>query len=76
MKIMKHQYSSKERNELKLKMAAVFSENIHMLSTELQEILFDDLVTSLENRLKVLNRVQPNVKLEIAESDTYATIQT
>lgn len=73
---MKHQYSSKERNVLKLKMATVFSENIHTLSTELQEILFDDLVTALENRLKVLNKVQSNVKLEIAESDTYATIQT
>jgi transcriptional regulator with AAA-type ATPase domain len=57
-------------------MATVFSENIHTLSTELQEILFDDLVTALENRLKVLNKVQSNVKLEIAESDTYATIQT
>ena len=75
MKIMKHQYSSKERNELKLKMAAVFSEKLQTLSTELQEILLDDLVTAFENRLKVLNRSQSNVKLEIAESVACATVQ-
>jgi hypothetical protein len=55
---MKHQYSSKERNELELKMATVFSEKLQMLSTELQQILLDDLVTAFENRLKVLNRAQ------------------
>ena len=71
---MKHQYSSNERNELKLKMATVLSEKLQTLSTELQEILLDDLVTALENRLKVLNRAQLNVKLEIAESVTCATI--
>ena len=71
---MKHQYSYNERNELKLKMATVLSEKLQTLSTELQEILLDDLVTALENRLKVLNRAQLNVKLEIAESVTCATI--
>lgn len=74
--IMKHQYSSKERNELKLKMATVFSEKIQTLSTELQEILLDDLVSAFENRLKVLNRAQSNLKLEIAERVSYATVQT
>ena len=55
-------------------MATVLSEKLQTLSTELQEILLDDLVTALENRLKVLNRAQLNVKLEIAESVTCATI--
>jgi len=73
---MKQQYSSKERKELKLKMATVFSEKLKTLSTELQEILLDDLVTALENRLKVLNRTQSNVKLEIAERFNCATVQT
>lgn len=73
---MKQQYSSKERKELKLKMATVFSEKLKTLSTELQEILLDDLVTALENRLKVLNRTQSNVKLEIAERFSCATVQT
>ena len=73
---MTHQNSSKERNALKLKMATVFSEELQTLSTDLQEILLDDLVTALENRLEVLNRVRLNVKLEIAESETFATVQT
>ncbi len=42
-------------------MATVFNEKLQTLSTELQEILLDDLVTALENRLEVLNRAQSNV---------------
>jgi hypothetical protein len=72
---MKHQYSSKERKELKLKMAAVFSEKLQMLSTELQGVLLDDLVTAFENRLKVLNRAQLTVKIEMAEGVTCETVQ-
>ena len=64
---MKHQYSSKNRKEMRLKMAAVFSEKIQMLSADLQEMLIDDLVTAFENRLEVLNRVQPIVTLEVTE---------
>ena len=57
-------------------MATVFGDNLQMLSTELQEILIDDLVSAFENRLEVLYRAQSNVKLEIAESVNCATIQT
>ena len=64
---MKHQYSSKNRKELQLKMAAVFREKIQMISNDLQEILFDDLVTAFENRLAVLKRTQPTLTLEVAE---------
>ena len=42
-------------------MASVFNEKIKALSTELQEILVDDMITAFENRLKVLNRA--NVKI-------------
>lgn len=73
---MKHQYTPKERNELKLKMATVFNEKLQMLSTELQQILMDDLVTAFENRLKVLHRAQSPVKFEMAESVYYKTVQT
>jgi hypothetical protein len=48
----------KSRDELEGKMAAVFGEEIKELSTELQEILIDDLVTAFENRVNVLNRIQ------------------
>jgi hypothetical protein len=72
---MKHQFSSKERKELELEMATVFSEKLQMLSTELQGVLLDDLVTAFENRLNVLNRAQLTVKIEMAEGVACETFQ-
>ena len=45
----------KDRKELETKFSYVFDERINCLSTELREILLDDLVTAFENRIKVLN---------------------
>jgi len=73
---MKKQKSSKNRKELKRKMADVLDKNIQTLSTELQEILLDDLVTAFENRLSVLNKAQATVKLETAELAECETFQT
>ena len=53
---MKHQIAVKSREELEAMMATVFGEKIKGLSTELQRILLDDMVTAFENRLNVLNR--------------------
>jgi hypothetical protein len=53
---MKQQIAVKSRKELEAKMATVFGEKIKELSTELQRILLDDMVTAFENRLNVLNR--------------------
>ena len=53
---MKQQIAFKSRKELEAKMATVFGEKIKELSTELQRILLDDMVTAFENRLNVLNR--------------------
>ena len=55
---MKQQITNKDRKELEAKMATIFGENIRGLSTELQEILLDDMVTAFENRLNVLNIAQ------------------
>ncbi len=52
---MKQKVTLKDRDELEAKMAEVFGNEIKELSTELQEILIDDMVTAFENRLKVLN---------------------
>ena len=52
---MKQQITIKDRKELEEKMASIFGEKIKELSTELQEILLDDMVTAFENRLNVLN---------------------
>ena len=57
-KYMKQQITDKDRKELEAKMATLFSKNIKGLSTELQEILLDDMVTAFENRLNVLNIAQ------------------
>ena len=48
----------KSRDELEAKMADVFSTEIRELSTELQQILVDDMVTAFENRLNVFNRTR------------------
>jgi len=48
----------KERKQLQSKMAKVFNGNIKGLSTELQRILLDDLVTAFQNRINVLIRAQ------------------
>ena len=52
---MKQQSTNKGRKELEAKIAAILGEKIKGLSTELQEILIDDMVTAFENRLNVLN---------------------
>jgi hypothetical protein len=47
--------AEKDRKELEAKLANVFDPEINSLSTELREILLDDMVTAFENRLNVLN---------------------
>jgi hypothetical protein len=55
---VKQQITNGDRKDLEAKMAAIFGEIIKGLSTELQEILLDDMVTAFENRLNVLNIAQ------------------
>ena len=55
---MKERLNIKERRELQSRMAKVFKTNISGLSTELQKILLDDVVTAFQNRINVLNRAQ------------------
>jgi len=52
---MKSYITNKVRRELAAKMMMLFKEYTRNLSTELQEILLDDMVTAFENRLNVLN---------------------
>ena len=51
-----------KRKVLKNKMAEVLNTNIETLSSEMKDILLDDLITAFENRLKVLNQSQLNVQ--------------
>ena len=64
---MKQQITIKARKELETKMAAVFGEKIKVLSTELQRILLDDMVTAFENRLNVLNRAHSKSGNKVAQ---------
>ena len=58
---MKQQITNQDRKELEMEMAKIFSKKISGLSTELQEILLDDMVTAFENRLNVLNMAMAKV---------------
>ena len=75
---MKKQITARSRKELKNKMAAVFCDNIKTLSPDLQGVLLDDLVTALESRLNVLNKIQQNTQFVTAmtESAEFETIKT
>lgn len=53
---MNENFVSESRDALEAKMATVLSAEIKKLSTELQQILIDDMVTAFENRINVLNR--------------------
>ena len=55
---MKQNVTFKQRRDMEAKMAKVFGENIKELSTELQKILLDDMVTAFQNRMNVLIREQ------------------
>jgi hypothetical protein len=59
---LKEQTALKERDTLEAQMATVFGGKIKELSTELQKILIDDMVTAFENRLKVLTPKSINTK--------------
>ena len=74
---MNHQTSAKKRKELKLEMAKVFSEEIRLLSADLQDVLLDDIVTAFENRLTVLNRASLSMQCltEMTEDVEYETLK-
>jgi len=46
-------------------MAQALNEEVKTLSTQLQDILIDDLITAFENRFVVLNKTQSNLEFTI-----------
>lgn len=54
---MNNQVIFERRTVLERKIAQAFNDKISNLSSELQRILIDDMVTAFENRLNVLKRV-------------------
>jgi hypothetical protein len=51
--------ANRDRKDLETKLASVFKGQMDHLSTELREILIDDMVTAFENRLNVLKNIGP-----------------
>ncbi|MFA5364737.1 MAG: hypothetical protein WC325_06095 [Candidatus Bathyarchaeia archaeon] len=55
---MEKTFSYQNRKKLQKMMLDVFTSEIHTLTPELQNILADDMVTALENRLAVFQNIQ------------------
>ncbi len=51
-------FSPEKRRKLQRELKQALKTEIETLSTEMQQILCDDLVTALQNRLKVLANTQ------------------
>jgi hypothetical protein len=57
-RLLRQSISPKHRKELASKIGKALKEDTRSLSTQLQEILADDLVTAFFNRLDVLTQVK------------------
>jgi hypothetical protein len=55
---MKRSFSPQNRKKLQKMMIEAFTSEISTLSPELQYILADDMVTALQNRLIVFQKIQ------------------
>jgi hypothetical protein len=55
---MKKSFSPQNRKKLQKMMLEAFTSEINTLTPELQYILADDMVTALQNRLLVFQRIQ------------------
>jgi hypothetical protein len=55
---MEKSFSPQNRKKLQKMMMEAFTSEIHTLTPELQSILADDMVTALQNRLVVFQRIQ------------------
>ena len=65
------QIAEKDRKELEAKLASVFQEKINGLSSELREILLDDMVTAFENRLNVLTMPSEKPPINLCDEEKY-----
>jgi hypothetical protein len=52
-------FTPTQRRQMKTTLRKALKTEIQTLSTEMQQILCDDLVTALQNRLNVLVKVKP-----------------
>ena len=55
---MKKPFSTQSRKKLQRIMLNIFTSEVQALQPELQSILADDMVTALQNRLLVFEKIQ------------------
>lgn len=55
---MEKSFSAQSRKRLQKMIMETFTNEIHTLTPELQNILADDMVTAFQNRLTVFQRIQ------------------
>jgi len=60
---MEKSFSQKNRKKLQKMMIEAFTSEINILTPDLQSILADDMVTALQNRLLVLQKMQTKINL-------------
>ncbi len=60
---MEKSFSPQNRKKLQKMMIEAFTSEINTLTPDLQSILADDMVTALQNRLLVLQRIQTKINL-------------
>ena len=60
---MEKSFSQKNRKKLQKMMIEAFTSEINILAPDLQSILADDMVTALQNRLVVLQKMQTKINL-------------
>ena len=60
---MEKSFSQKNRKKLQKMMMEAFTGEINILTPDLQSILADDMVTALQNRLLVLQKMQTKINL-------------
>jgi len=60
---MEKSLSQKNRKKLQKMMIEAFTSEINILAPDLQSILADDMVTALQNRLLVLQKMQTKINL-------------
>jgi len=60
---MEKSFSRQNRKKLQKMMIEAFTSEINTLTPDLQSMLADDMVTALQNRLLVLQRIQTKINL-------------
>lgn len=65
---MRTKFSPQKRKRLQAKLKHALRSEISTLSTETQQILCDDLVTALQNRLIVLCKTQQDAGIQWQEN--------